>query len=180
MQKNNGRVTAEIEFEDGRLMRFVLRPDVAPITVKNFVDLARGGFYDGLCMHRVIPGFMIQGGGMSANGASLSPRKAPRTITGEFRANGHENDLAHSPGVISMARTPAPDSASSQFFVCVDDCSFLDGQYAAFGEAADEESVRTAVAISETPTRSVGPYDDVPITPVVIRTVRISDETVGG
>lgn len=164
---------AEIIFEDGRTLRFVLRPDVAPLSVKNFVDLAESGFYDGLCMHRVIPDFMIQGGGMTCGKDGLKVRKAPRTVPGEFAANGHKNDLTHAPGVISMARTPAPDSASSQFFVCVADCSFLDGQYAAFGVAADEESVLTAIEISKTPTRSVGYYDDVPVTPVAIKTVKI-------
>lgn len=164
---------AEIIFEDGRTLRFVLRPDVAPLSVKNFIDLAESGFYDGLCMHRVIPDFMIQGGGMTCGKDGLKVRKAPRTVPGEFAANGRKNDLTHAPGVISMARTPAPDSASSQFFVCVADCSFLDGQYAAFGVAADEESVLTAIEISKIPTRSVGYYDDVPVTPVAIKTVKI-------
>lgn len=164
---------AEIIFEDGRTLRFVLRPDVAPLSVKNFIDLAESGFYDGLCMHRVIPDFMIQGGGMTCGKDGLKVRKAPRTVPGEFAANGRKNDLTHTPGVISMARTPAPDSASSQFFVCVADCSFLDGQYAAFGVAADEESVLTAIEISKTPTRSVGYYDDVPVTPVIVKTVKI-------
>ncbi len=164
---------AEIIFEDGRTLRFVLRPDVAPLSVKNFIDLAESGFYDGLCMHRVIPDFMIQGGGMTCGKDGLKVRKAPRTVPGEFAANGRKNDLTHTPGVISMARTPAPDSASSQFFVCVADCSFLDGQYAAFGVATDETSVLTAIEISKTPTRSVGYYDDVPVTPVAIKTVKI-------
>ena len=164
---------AEIIFEDGRTLRFVLRPDVAPLSVKNFVDLAESGFYDGLCMHRVIPDFMIQGGGMTCGKDGLKVRKAPRTVPGEFAANGRKNDLTHAPGVISMARTPAPDSASSQFFVCVADCSFLDGQYAAFGFAADDDSVLTAIEISKTPTRSVGYYDDVPVTPVIVKTVKI-------
>ena len=164
---------AEIIFEDGRTLRFVLRPDVAPLSVKNFIDLAESGFYDGLCMPRVIPDFMIQGGGMTCGKDGLKVRKAPRTVPGEFAANGRKNDLTHTPGVISMARTPAPDSASSQFFVCVADCSFLDGQYAAFGVATDETSVLTAIEISKTPTRSVGYYDDVPVTPVAIKTVKI-------
>ena len=164
---------AEIIFEDGRTLRFVLRPDVAPLSVKNFIDLAESGFYDGLCMHRVIPDFMIQGGGMTCGKDGLKVRKAPRTVPGEFAANGRKNDLTHAPGVISMARTPAPDSASSQFFVCVADCSFLDGQYAAFGVASDETSVLTAIEISKTPTRSVGYYDDVPVTPVAVKTVKI-------
>lgn len=172
--KNAEKLTAEIIFEDGRTLRLVLRPDVAPLSVENFVSLAESGFYDGLCMHRVIPDFMIQGGGMTCNNDGLKVRKAPRTVPGEFAANGRKNDLTHAPGVISMARTPAPDSASSQFFVCVSDCSFLDGQYAAFGVAADDETVKTAISISKTPTRSVGYYDDVPVTPVVIRTIKIS------
>ena len=164
---------AEIIFEDGRTLRFVLRPDVAPLSVKNFIDLAESGFYDGLCMHRVIPEVMKESGGMPCGKDGLKVRKAPRTVPGEFAANGRKNDLTHTPGVISMARTPAPDSASSQFFVCVADCSFLDGQYAAFGVATDETSVLTAIEISKTPTRSVGYYDDVPVTPVAIKTVKI-------
>ena len=107
-----------------------LRPDVAPITVKNFEDLVSSGFYDGLTFHRVYSGFMIQGGDPKGNGTGGSDQN----IKGEFSANGVKNPLSHKRGVISMARASDPDSASSQFFICHADSTFLDGQYAAFGE----------------------------------------------
>lgn len=165
-----------MEFTDGKKIGFALYPEIAPETVKNFVDLAESGFYDGLCMHRVIPDFMIQGGGMTFSGNKLRQKNAPRTIRGEFTCNGRKNDLAHKAGVISMARTSIPDSASSQFFICVEDCPHLDGQYAAFGKVTDKDSLDTAVAISNVPTHSVEWYDDVPVTPVVIKTIKITDK----
>ena len=174
MNGNSERPVAVVTMADGSEMRFVLRPDKAPATVANFVDLAEKGFYDGLCMHRVIPGFMIQGGGMTTDGERLHGKPAEKRVPGEFRANGcADNDIAHKGGVISMARTADPDSATSQFFICVADCPHLDGQYAAFGEAADEDTVLAAVRISEVPTRTLGWYDDVPVEPVVISSVKI-------
>ncbi len=166
-------IHATIEFTDGRKLDVVLYPEIAPETVDNFVDLAESGFYDGLCMHRVIPDFMIQGGGMTYADGTLRQKKAPRTVHGEFTANGHKNTLSHKAGVLSMARTAVPDSASSQFFVCVADCPHLDGQYAAFGKVTDETSLATAIDISNVKTCSIGWYDDVPVTPVVIKTVKI-------
>lgn len=164
-------VNATINFKDGKVIRLELYPETAPITVKNFVSLASSGFYDGLCFHRVIKNFMIQGGGFEyTNG--LKPKSAA-TIKGEFAANGIFNDLHHAPGVISMARTNVKDSASSQFFICVADCDFLDGQYAAFGKVRDEESLAAAIAISEVKTGSWLYYDDVPVEPVVIDTITI-------
>ena len=168
-------IHAVIEFTDGKTVNLELYPEAAPETVKNFADLARKGFYDGLCMHRVIPGFMIQGGGMTYEKNKLVPKKAPRNIVGEFTANGRKNDIKHKAGVISMARTAVPDSASSQFFICVEDCPHLDGQYAAFGKVTGARSLDAAVEISNVPTRSVDWYDDVPVTPVVIKTVSITD-----
>lgn len=167
------KTTAVIEFEDGKKINLTLRPDVAPQSVQNFVDLAESGFYNGLCMHRVIPGFMVQGGGMTTNGKRLDQKPAPRNVRGEFAANGHDNPLSHKSGVLSMARANDPDSASSQFFICVADCAFLDGQYAAFGECADAESLSNAIAISKVPTRSVHFYDDVPVDPIVIKSVTV-------
>ncbi len=168
-------IKARITFEGGQVINIKLRPDVAPVTVRNFVKLAKAHFYDGLCFHRVIPGFMIQGGGMTTEQGRLIGREA-QSIRGEFAANGKNNPLSHKPGVVSMARTQVFDSASSQFFICVADCTFLDGQYAAFGECADEASLATAIAISRVPTRSVGYYNDVPVTPVVIESVTITEE----
>ena len=129
-----------IEMENGQKIEIELYPDVAPITVKNFEKLVSEGFYDGLTFHRVIPGFMIQGGDPLGNGMG----GAKENIKGEFRANGVNNTLKHTRGVISMARAFDPNSASSQFFIMHADAPHLDGQYAAFGkvvsgiEAVDE------------------------------------------
>ncbi|MDE6614020.1 MAG: peptidylprolyl isomerase, partial [Clostridia bacterium] len=117
--------------------------------------------------HRVIPNFMIQGGGMDP---SLCPKDA-KSIKGEFRANGVHNPIQHNVGTLSMARTNVMDSASSQFFICVEDCPFLDGQYAAFGQLTDEESIKVAIDISQVKTVRVGYYDDVPYDPIIIQTI---------
>ena len=119
-----------IEMENGAKIEIELYPDVAPITVKNFEKLVSEGFYDGLTFHRVIPGFMIQGGDPLGNGMG----GAKENIKGEFRANGVNNTLKHTRGVISMARAFDPNSASSQFFIMHADAPHLDGQYAAFGK----------------------------------------------
>ena len=125
---------------NGDVMTGELYPEIAPITVENFEKLANGGFYDGLIFHRVIPGFMIQGGCPYGNGTG----GPGHNIKGEFDANGVRNDLDHTRGVLSMARAMHPDSAGSQFFIMVEDAPHLDGQYAAFGkitegmEAADK------------------------------------------
>ena len=119
-----------IEMENGQKIELELYPEVAPITVKNFEKLVSEGFYDGLIFHRVIPGFMIQGGDPLGNGMG----GADENIKGEFRANGVKNDLKHTRGVISMARAFDPNSASSQFFTMHADAPHLDGQYAAFGK----------------------------------------------
>lgn len=164
-----------IEFENGKKINIELLPEHAPLSVENFVDLVKSGFYDGLCFHRVIPGFMIQGGGFSWEGG-LKQKPAPRTIKGEFAMNGVKNDLHHAPGVISMARTMDPNSASSQFFICVEDVAYLDAQYAAFGRVCDEESLQVAIDISTVKTTSWAYYDDVPVEPVVIKKVYMIEE----
>ncbi len=129
-----------IEMENGAKIEIELYPEHAPITVKNFEKLVSEGFYDGLTFHRIIPGFMIQGGDPLGNGMGGSDEN----IEGEFRANGHNNPIKHVRGVISMARAFNPNSASSQFFIMHADAPHLDGQYAAFGkvtsgmEAVDE------------------------------------------
>lgn len=119
-----------LEVNDGKQVEIELYPDVAPKTVENFVNLVNSGFYDGLTFHRVIDGFMIQGGDPTGTGMGGSDE----TIVGEFESNGIENDLSHVRGVISMARSNDPDSASSQFFIVTDDSTYLDGNYAAFGK----------------------------------------------
>ena len=137
--------TVEITVRDYGTMTLVLDASAAPITVQNFLDLANQGFYDGLTFHRIMDGFMIQGGDPLGNGMGGSSTH----ITGEFALNGWENPISHQPGVISMARSGDPNSASSQFFICVGDASFLDGSYAAFGWTADEESLEIALKIAK-------------------------------
>ena len=133
-----------IEMEDGGVMRGELYPEIAPETVANFEKLVNDGFYDGLTFHRVIPGFMIQGGCPKGNGTG-----GPGwTIKGEFTSNGFENNLKHTTGVMSMARTMFPDSAGSQFFIMVHDAPFLDGEYAAFGKIIEGQEVADAIVMT--------------------------------
>ncbi len=121
---------AVIELEDGGKIELELYPDIAPISTENFIKLASSGFYDGVTFHRVVPGFVIQGGDPTGTGAGGPGYH----IKGEFLANGVKNDLKHTRGVLSMARAMAYDSAGSQFFIMVEDAPHLDGQYAAFGK----------------------------------------------
>lgn len=124
---------AEIEVADYGTIALELDADTAPVTVTNFINLASEGFYDGLTFHRIISGFMIQGGDPLGNGTGGSDTE----ITGEFASNGIENNISHVRGVISMARSMSPDSASSQFFIVHEDSTFLDGEYAAFGHVTE-------------------------------------------
>ena len=160
---------AEIEIQDYGTITVELDGDAAPITVQNFMDLANDGFYDGLTFHRIISGFMMQGGDPNGNGTGGSEN----TIKGEFSANGVENTLSHTRGAISMARAQDPDSASSQFFICHADSTFLDGQYACFGYVTDGMDVVDAVCEAAQPTDDNGtiPADQQP----VITTIRITD-----
>ena len=130
-----------IEMENGGVMKAELYPEIAPNTVNNFISLVRKGFYDGTIFHRVIPGFMIQGGDPQGSGMG----GPGYTIKGEFSGNGFKNDLKHTPGVLSMARTMAPNSAGSQFFVMVAPAPHLDGQYAAFGKLVEGQEVADAI-----------------------------------
>ena len=142
--------------ENGKKIELELCPEAAPETVKNFETLVKSGFYDGLTFHRIIPGFMIQGGDPLGNGMG----GADKNIKGEFRANGHNNPIKHERGVISMARAFDPNSASSQFFIMHADAPHLDGQYAAFGKVT--EGMETADAIVSAPRdrRNDKPYED--------------------
>ena len=142
-----------------------LYPDVAPVTVKNFVDLIKKGFYNGLTFHRVIEGFMIQGGCPKGNGTG-GPGYC---IKGEFRANGVKNDLKHERGVLSMARAMDPDSAGSQFFIMHETSPHLDGQYAAFGKVTDGMNVVDRIASVRTD------FNDRPLEKVVINEMRVSE-----
>jgi len=145
----------KIEMENGQTIKVELYPEIAPVTVENFLKLVKDGFYDGLTFHRVIPGFMIQGGCPIGNGTG----GPGHSIVGEFSANGVVNDLKHNRGVISMARSSMPNSAGSQFFIMVEDGPFLDGQYAAFGKVT--EGIETADAIVAVKRdRSDKPYED--------------------
>ena len=154
---------AIIEMENGGKMTLELYPEKAPITVENFEKLANKGFYDGLIFHRVIRGFMIQGGdpeGTGMGGPGYS-------ITGEFAANGVKNDLKHTRGVISMARSMNPNSAGSQFFIMHEDAPHLDGQYAAFGKMTDGFETLDEIATTKTG------YADRPMFDMVIKSIRV-------
>lgn len=154
-----------IEMENGQCMKGELYPEKAPNTVNNFIALANSGFYDGLIFHRVIPGFMIQGGCPRGNGTG-GPGYG---IRGEFSSNGFEkNDIKHTLGVLSMARAMSPDSAGCQFFIMVDSAPHLDGNYAAFGLIT--ENVEAAVEISRV---SRNMSCDMPDEPQTIRSIRV-------
>lgn len=156
-----------IEMESGDIMKAELYPEIAPNTVNNFISLVKNGFYDGVIFHRVIPGFMIQGG--DPNGTGIGG--PGYSIKGEFSANGFKNDLKHSRGVLSMARTMAPNSAGSQFFVMHEDSPHLDGQYAAFGKLIEGEDVVDKICAVRTD------YNDKPRIPQVMKKVTV--ETFG-
>lgn len=154
-----------IEMENGREIKLELYPDKAPITVANFLKLVGEGFYDGLIFHRVISGFMIQGGDPLGNGTGGAPDK----IKGEFSANGVPNDIKHERGVLSMARSRANDSASSQFFIMHADAPHLDGSYAAFGRVVEGMETVDEIASVETD------YSDRPLKDVRMKRVYITE-----
>ena len=161
---NNDKIIATIEMENGGVMKLELYPEIAPQSVYNFVSLARSGFYDGLTFHRIIPGFMIQGGdplGEGYGGPGYS-------IKGEFASNGVNNPLKHTRGVISMARAMDPNSASSQFFIMHADAPHLDGNYAAFGIVVEGMDVVDQIAHEKTDFR------DKPLHKVVMKKVYIA------
>ena len=157
MYNKTDKVTdlVKIEMENGNSMVIRLYPEVAPITVANFKELVSENYYAGIIFHRVIAGFMIQGGDPTGTGMGGSKK----TIKGEFKINGVNNTLSHKRGVISMARTNIPDSASSQFFICHADALFLDGQYAAFGEVVEGIETVDAIASVKTDFRDK-PYEE--------------------
>ncbi|WP_300924044.1 peptidylprolyl isomerase [uncultured Dubosiella sp.] len=154
-----------IKMKDGGAMSGELYPEIAPETVANFEKLANEGFYDGLTFHRIIPGFMIQGGDPKGNGTG----GPGYTIKGEFNANGFKNDLKHTRGILSMARAMDPNSAGSQFFIMHADAPHLDGQYAGFGLITD--GLDELDKIAGTPTT----WSDAPKTPQVIESIRVED-----
>lgn len=167
MAKNNPIVT--IEMENGKQIKIELYPEIAPNTVNNFIFLVQKKFYNGIIFHRIIPGFMIQGGCPNGNGMG----GPGHSIKGEFSQNGFDNDLKHSPGVISMARSQSPDSAGSQFFLMHETSPHLDGAYAAFGKVTEGLDVINEVAKVKTN------FSDKPLEPQVMKevTVELFDET---
>ncbi|MDD6551588.1 MAG: peptidylprolyl isomerase [Lachnospiraceae bacterium] len=156
-----------IKMQDGSVMKAELYPEIAPNTVNNFISLIKKGFYDGLGFHRVINGFMLQGGDPDGNGTG----GPGYSIKGEFSSNGFENDLKHTAGVLSMARTMAPDSAGSQFFIMHKDAPHLDGEYAAFGKITEGMDVVNRIAEVETD------WSDRPVEPQIMEKVTV--ETFG-
>ena len=156
-----------ITMENGDVMKAELYPEIAPNTVHNFISLIQKGFYNGTIFHRVIPGFMLQGGDPDGSGMG-GPGYA---IRGEFRSNGFQNDLKHTEGVLSMARTMAPDSAGSQFFIMHKDAPHLDGEYAAFGKITEGMDVVDKIANCGTD------FSDRPRVPQVMKSVTV--ETFG-
>lgn len=163
MENKNPIVT--IKLNDGGVIKAELYPEIAPNTVNNFISLIKKGYYNGICFHRVIPGFMIQGGcpnGTGTGGPGYS-------IKGEFTSNGFKNDLKHTRGVLSMARTMMPNSAGSQFFIMHEDSPHLDGQYASFGKVI--EGIEQVDKIAETKTDwHDRPYDDQIMSEVTVET----------
>ena len=166
---NNPKI--KIVVKDFGTMTAELYPDKAPKTVENFLGLVKSGFYSGLIFHRVISGFMIQGGGYNE---AFGETDAP-AIKGEFAANGFpQNDLKHTRGVLSMARTNNPNSASSQFFIMHQNAPYLDRQYAGFGAVI--EGIEVVDKIAAVPTGRMGWFDDVPRVPVVIEKMEVVEE----
>jgi len=158
----------KVTMENGESFVIELCPEQAPITCENFLKLVKSGFYNGLTFHRVIDGFMAQGGDPKGNGMGGSDE----SIKGEFRMNGVNNTLSHTRGVISMARSQNPDSASSQFFICYGDCTFLDGQYAAFGKVIEGmDTVDNFLKIDRR--MSFGGERSTPVEPIVMKTVEV-------
>jgi len=161
MEKNNPIVT--IEMENGGIIKVELYPDIAPNTVKNFISLVQKNYYDGLIFHRVIRGFMLQGGcpeGTGMGGPGYS-------IKGEFSYNHFDNDLKHTAGVLSMARSQMPDSAGSQFFIMHKDSPHLDGSYAGFGKVTEGMDVVNAIADLK------ADYSDKPLVPQIMKKVTV-------
>ncbi len=157
-----------IKMYDGGTIKAELYPEIAPNSVNNFISLIEKGFYNGLIFHRVIPGFMIQGGCPKGNGTGGPGYEIP----GEFAANGFKNDLKHTRGVLSMARAMHPDSAGSQFFIMHEDAPHLDGQYAAFGKVLEGMDVVDKIAATKTG------WGDKPLTPQIMQKVTVDTQGV--
>ena len=158
-----------IEMENGGVMKAELYPEIAPNTVNNFISLVKKGFYDGTIFHRVIPGFMIQGGDPQGTGMGGPGYEIP----GEFSSNGFKNELKHTKGVLSMARTMVPDSAGSQFFIMVADVPDLDGDYAAFGKVIEGMETADAIAYANRDVYTDKPHQDQKMKKVTVDTLGV-------
>lgn len=167
-----GNPIIKIILEDGREINAELYPEIAPVTVANFLKLIDERYFDGVIFHRVIDRFMIQTGGYYIKEKTLFDKEGADTIVGEFASNGFENSLKHKLGVLSMARTNDPNSASGQFFICSASCAHLDGSYAAFGKVLDETSLATVLDISHVQTTNIGyGFSDFPVEPITVKTI---------
>ncbi|WP_432402056.1 peptidylprolyl isomerase [Wukongibacter sp. M2B1] len=173
VSSNTQNPKVEIEMQDGGKMVLELYPELAPKTVENFINLAKSGFYDGLKFHRIVKGFMIQGGDPNGDGTG----GADKNIKGEFAQNGFsKNTLKHTKGVISMARRPDPNSASCQFFIVHGDATFLDGQYAAFGMLIEGEETLDKIADTPVDKHPSGEMS-IPKVDVVIKKITVMEDS---
>ena len=168
-------IKGSIILKDGQEINFDLFEDIAPITVSNFINLAKNNFYNNLIIQRVIKNFMIQAVAYYIEDGVIRQKKAD-SIIGEFSNNGIVNPLKHELGILSMARTNEKNSASSQFFICIDNCSHLDGQYAAFGKVSDEKSLKVLKSISLVKTTFINyMFADFPVKPIIIEKIIIKE-----
>ena len=167
----------QIVLNTEEVINLELYPEVAPKSVSNFMNLVKSGFYNNTVFHRIIKGFMIQTGGYKIENNTLMEQGECDSIYGEFKSNGFENNLKHELGVISMARTSDPNSASSQFFICAGNCSWLDGEYAAFGKTLDDASNQAVLNVASMPTMNIGGgFSDFPQFEVKILEVKVIEE----
>ena len=166
-----------IILEDGRSIKVTLFPEHAPLSVENFLKHVDNKMYDGVIFHRVIANFMIQTGGYKVEENTLMELAPAESVVGEFASNGFNNELKHVPGVLSLARTSDPNSASGQFFICSAECPWLDGEYAAFGKVCDSESLKVVMELEAVQTGTLGPgFADFPYELIVIKEVLYSEK----
>lgn len=168
----------QIVLEDQRVINIVLEEKYAPKTVENFLKLINQNYFDGTIFHRVIENFMIQTGGYYIEDLTIYQKPPVNQIKGEFSSNGWINNIVHEPGVISMARTSDPNSATSQFFICSGTSPHLDGEYAAFGKTVDEESLAVVMDISRVETANLNySFQNFPLEPITIKSIkRVNNE----
>ena len=175
----NKKYYISINLSNDKKIQLCLETKYAPITVENFIKLVKEDFYNGTIFHRIIKDFMIQTGGYYIEDNCLKELKEVETIIGEFKSNGFNNELMHDFGVISMARTSDKNSASGQFFICANSCSWLDGEYAAFGTTINQESLDVINEISNYKTGVLGPgFQDFPYELISIKNIVIDQEIV--